>query len=1072
MSLEQIGKRAGRMLADKMREYINENKSPVQPPKQSFPSQSAGHQAMVAAQYPGNQQSHITGHFQSQQPFAAPLPTDQQIEPMDVGDLNALKLPDPCNNVIPDFSRVGYREGHVRIPMVPVRMVVEPSLDPYADDTARIQSAIDAVGSLPLECVGNDGARIRGAVLLKAGTYRVAGALIINASGVVLRGEGQDEHGTIVVATGNIQRDFILVNGMLTSDMGSVDMQRTKARTREMMPTNGYRGSRKPDTYTRSNVIIPVGSTHIPVLDTKGYNIGDRIVIERPGCDEWIRDIGMENLPPRPDNCKPSTPWTAKSFTFRFERKIVGINQATQTFIIDIPTVMTLDPKYPPARIYDLIHKFPMISDVGVENMRLVSETDPNNPEDENHGWYAVVVDNTINGWVADVTTMHFVSGIFASTWSRFITIQDCSVLYPISKPREGGRRYQFNLSGQMGLVKRCFTNQARHDFITLGRVCGPNVFVDSTGADGNNDTGPHERWAMGILYDNITCNTINVRQRGWMGSGQGWAGVFHVVYNCTANVNNNCFQDAPGTTNWIIGFRGGLTNKVMFEGPCTRPILHNRPCQPRSLYWAQLVTRMGGDIQYVKSNVGAEARMKYPPQIEEILVEIVSHLDRPSLLSCVSVSKIFYRASIRILWSKVQWKNQYGSNSFLPEFNRYGRYAVELQDNFNVDLDRVAHVCTKLRELRLIWTTATDEKLANIFRSSPRISVLYLYSCKFLSSRALNNIGSLHELKRLELKNMIQIDESSLVLLLRSCPLLEHLALEDVRLGEVELSSIGSTPLNIKSLSLTRSSPMGTLVVNLLRNAPQIQELSLARNIRMVLTREELLPFRDMYQHISVLNVESCKSIESEALLVLVHTCPNLKRVNMGGTMIDDRALDALNANCPNLRSLNLSCCVRISDEGLLRFLESCSGLTFLDISTNGTISAAIFQQETRPWRLTRIETLTMTGINMLMPLGSERRNHAMMFNQLSCLESLQDLAIGSMSMVMELSDGLSKLGDLVNLETFRIQQLQNILGDDEIRWFVEAWPKLKRIKFETGSLPEPWRRYFLRWRPQVILG
>lgn len=102
-----------------------------------------------------------------------------------------------------------------------------------------------------------------------------------------------------------------------------------------------------------------------------------------------------------------------------------------------------------------------------------MSESDPSNPEDENHGWYGVVVDNAINGWVADVTTKHFVSGIFASAWSRYITIQDCSVLYPVSKPTEGGRRYQFNLSGQMGLVKRCFTNNARHDFITLGRVCG-----------------------------------------------------------------------------------------------------------------------------------------------------------------------------------------------------------------------------------------------------------------------------------------------------------------------------------------------------------------------------------------------------------------------------------------------------------------------------------------------------------------------------------------------------------------------------------------------------------------------
>ncbi|KAI7818460.1 hypothetical protein BC939DRAFT_292629 [Gamsiella multidivaricata] len=66
MSLEQIGKRAGRMLANRMREYLTEaNNAPVQPPKQSFPSQTAEHQAMVASQYPGNQQPQ--GHFPSQQ---------------------------------------------------------------------------------------------------------------------------------------------------------------------------------------------------------------------------------------------------------------------------------------------------------------------------------------------------------------------------------------------------------------------------------------------------------------------------------------------------------------------------------------------------------------------------------------------------------------------------------------------------------------------------------------------------------------------------------------------------------------------------------------------------------------------------------------------------------------------------------------------------------------------------------------------------------------------------------------------------------------------------------------------
>lgn len=180
----------------------------------------------------------------------------------------------------------------------------------------------------------------------------------------------------------------------------------------------------------------------------------------------------MAHLPPRPGNTL-SAPWKKETFTFRFERTVVGIDPGSQLLTLDIPLVMSLDPRYPPASVYVLNYKVPMISDVGVENLRLLSESDPIDAEDESHGWYAVVLDNVLHGWVADVTTMHFVSGIFCSTWSRFITIQDCSVLYPISKPKEGGRRYQFNLSGQMGLVKRCFTNNARHDFITLARVCG-----------------------------------------------------------------------------------------------------------------------------------------------------------------------------------------------------------------------------------------------------------------------------------------------------------------------------------------------------------------------------------------------------------------------------------------------------------------------------------------------------------------------------------------------------------------------------------------------------------------------
>lgn len=166
-------------------------------------------------------------------------------------------------------------------------------------------------------------------------------------------------------------------------------------------------------------------------------------------------------------------------------------------------------------------------------------------------------------------------------------------------------------------------------------------MFVDSTGVDSTNDSGPHERFAVGILYDNITCDNLNVRQRLWKGSGQGWAGrlrvshfcyfcgsyegvsaakvvmgcnvgAFHVVYNCTARNSGNCFQDAPGTTNWILGFKGGQAVQPEFHGQATRVMSLNASVEPRSLYWAQLTRRMGGDECLMEATVGSKSKRHY----------------------------------------------------------------------------------------------------------------------------------------------------------------------------------------------------------------------------------------------------------------------------------------------------------------------------------------------------------------------------------------------------------------------------------------------------------------------------
>src|SRR5436190_9352779 len=119
-------------------------------------------------------------------------PTVSRVYPGADGKLTY--VPDEQGNVIHDASHAGYGGGGVAIPTIPIRETIWPVA---GDNTASVQAAIDKVAALPLDRNG-----FRGTVLLRAGYYRLAAPLTINASGIVLRGEGMGDTGTILVGTG------------------------------------------------------------------------------------------------------------------------------------------------------------------------------------------------------------------------------------------------------------------------------------------------------------------------------------------------------------------------------------------------------------------------------------------------------------------------------------------------------------------------------------------------------------------------------------------------------------------------------------------------------------------------------------------------------------------------------------------------------------------------------------------------------------------------------------------------------------------------------------------------------
>lgn len=460
--------------------------------------------------------------------------------------------PDEKGNTIPDFSHVGYKYGDEAIPDVATVVEVSPV---EGDDGAVIQDAINSLYSLSPDKNG-----FRGAVLLKAGEYQVAGQIKIRKSGIILRGEGDTENGTVIIAEGTSDRDLIQVDN---------DSRRSVISSSRKSLVEDY---------------VPVGRKYVVISNNSEYEVGDDIVLYRPGTSKWISDIKMNQITPSDGTVQ----WSSSSYSFYFERKITKISGDTLFF--RNPVVMAMEKMYGGGAVYK--YTFNRLQNVGVEDLCLKSAY--KSELDENHSWNAIKFSNIENGWVRNVTSWYFAYAcVNLERNSKFITVDNCHCREPKSVIT-GGRRYSFNLAGSLNLIKNCSTTEGRHDYVTSSRVCGPSVFTRCTATNVHADIGPHHRWAMGTLYDIIeTDGAINVQDRDDMGTGHGWAGANQVFWNCKGE-SSICQSPWASAKNYNFGFMGAKNSGARPNRPDGVWVGHNVPgIFPVSLYEAQMNNRM-----------------------------------------------------------------------------------------------------------------------------------------------------------------------------------------------------------------------------------------------------------------------------------------------------------------------------------------------------------------------------------------------------------------------------------------------------------------------------------------------
>lgn len=467
-------------------------------------------------------------------------------------------------DILPDFSHCGFGGGGGPLPDAPMREELRPAAGANADDTPRIQAALDRVAALPPGAGG-----LRGAVLLRRGTYRCGTPLRIAASGVVLRGEGEGEDGTVLIATFRRRQPLIQVGG--------------SAGPREEA------GSR----VEIADAYVPVGARSFRVADARGLTVGGTVFVVRRGNAAWIAEIGMDRIVPRPSDPGSTRQW--EPFDLKFDRVITGIDGDRVT--VDAPIACAIEARWGGGAVVRYRDEG-RIERCGVEALRAVAEFDRAKTADyrgervfvdEDHATHFVSFGAVRNAWARRLTTAGFYHGPAAvGREAKWVTIEDCTSLAPVSQIT-GGRRYPFAVDGQLTLVRGCRSDRARHAFVFGSRVPGPNVFLECVSTHDYASSEPHHRWSVGGLYDNVEA-LLAIQDRGHMGSGHGWAGANYVAWNCRGSL---ICQQPPTAQNFAIGFVG-TRGRDALPRPAGWWESEGTPVEPRSLYRAQLAARLG----------------------------------------------------------------------------------------------------------------------------------------------------------------------------------------------------------------------------------------------------------------------------------------------------------------------------------------------------------------------------------------------------------------------------------------------------------------------------------------------
>jgi len=372
------------------------------------------------------------------------------------------ELWDPLGR-LPDFSYAGYHMGEDIIPDVAqvVHVADHGAVgDGSTDDTAAIQSAIDAASE-------------GGAVVFDAASYLLEGRLQIQHSGVVLRGAGSEEDGTV-----------LLFQNSLETLIGESSTWSWSGGLIEFSPTES------PSSVSAVAADALRGDTALVLDDASGVTAGDLVMLYLSD-DSGSLELHLHNDQDGGGDCDWQQP-----YNFRWPVRVEAVEGNTLT--LSQPLRIDTRSEWSPT-----VYTAPFLSEVGVESLSIAF---PDDIEYSGHldepGYNGITfAGGVVDGWARDIAIVNADNGILPDPWSKNLTFSDIELL-----GRDGHHGFNLNNASDL-LVQRVHVGVDFIHAFTVDHKTNGSVFRQCT-SDFLMELDHHRDGSFENLFTDIDAET------------------------------------------------------------------------------------------------------------------------------------------------------------------------------------------------------------------------------------------------------------------------------------------------------------------------------------------------------------------------------------------------------------------------------------------------------------------------------------------------------------------------------------------------------------------------------------